>query len=289
MLMKALLVPVDFSDNALRSLEFAIAVARKSYTKVLVCHFYELSSVLPGLTEALRRECRKAALLDMKRFLEKVDSSNVVLETIVSEGDTVEEIGNIVEEEDVTLIVMGTGGGSSFVKRLFGTTAQKVAKKGMCPVLVIPDTTAIRPIESIVYAADFENGDEVTAMQLLKVTALFNASLTFLHVKSERQPDYIDDAAIKENLIRHFPYQPFSFVEIKSRHIAEGISCYVQAHNTSLLAFTILNKPLWEKVEYGSVTKKLLQQLKTPMLALPENGVLLELQYQHAYETDSVS
>ncbi|QCR22559.1 universal stress protein [Pontibacter sp. SGAir0037] len=284
--MKTLLVPVDFTDNALRSLEFAIEIARIANASVLTCHIYELSAVTPGLAEIVRKEFRLEEQAKMNSFLNRVDYKGVAVKTLLREGDTVSEICSIIAEKEIALVVMGTGGGKSLVKKVFGTTAQAIAKKGLCPVLVIPAKAEIKAIESIVYAADFENGDEVSTSQLLKLKELFQASLIFLHIESEKQPNYIDNEYIKANLQANFPNETFEFVEIKNRNVAQGIADYVQQHNTSLLAFTVLGKQLWERVLYGSVTSKLLQNLNIPMLALPENGIFLDLKKQNTAELE---
>ncbi|MDX5438604.1 MAG: universal stress protein, partial [Pontibacter sp.] len=202
------------------------------------------------------------------------------------EGSPAFLVSKAIERYGVSLVVMGTGGGKNLMKRVLGTTAEAVAKLGLCPVLTIPESAVIKPIEHIVYAADFENGDQVTALQLLQLKELFGATLTFLHIKSESQPDYIDDEYIKESLVKQFPSANINFVEIKNKDVAEGISTYVSANNTSLLAFTILNRNLLEKVLHSSVTHKLLQKLYSPMLALPENGTLLELKQQERAEKE---
>ncbi|MDX5421044.1 MAG: universal stress protein [Hymenobacteraceae bacterium] len=282
--MKTLLVPVDFSDNALQALNYAVDLAAKSRSRVLVCHVFETKAVLPGLASYVKGEFRRDAEQDMRSFVERIDMGNVPVETVVVEGDTVREVTRLMEENGVTLVVMGTGGGKSLAKKMFGTTAEAIAKKGLCPVLVIPQGAAVTPITNIVYAADFENGDEVTTMQLLQVKDIFNANLTFLHIKSSRQPDHIDDEYIKENLRRNFPQVDFNFVEIRNDNVAEGIADYVKANDISLLAFTMLSRHVLERVTHISVTSKLLHNLKVPMLAFPENGTLLDLKDEERAE-----
>lgn len=276
--MKTFLVPVDFSSNSLKAFEYALDLALRSNARVIVLHIYQMEQVLPGLSQVVQEESEKEARQKMIVFLAKTDLRNVKIDTVLKEGSVVAEINRIVSGTGVSLIIMGTGGGKNFAKRVFGTTTEAVAKRSLCPVIAIPEQAVIKPIKNIVYAADFENGDQVTTLQLLQLKNLFDATLTFLHIKSDKQPDYIDDDYIKKSLVEQFPEADLEFVEIRNKNVAEGIANFVQTSDTSLLAFTMLNKQLWEKVMYGSVTAKLFRNLKVPMLALPENGTILDLQ-----------
>ena len=47
--MKTLLVPVDFSDNAVRALQYAIELAIQATAEVVVLHSLEIVPSLPGL------------------------------------------------------------------------------------------------------------------------------------------------------------------------------------------------------------------------------------------------
>ncbi|WP_162052953.1 universal stress protein [Pontibacter pamirensis] len=283
--MNTLLVPVDFSENSLRALHYAVDLAAQSDTEVVVMHSFEKKSIVPGFNSGKPLESKTVAQQKLDSLLANMDTRQVPVQAIIREGDAVGEINNAIEEFAVTLVVMGTGGAKNFKEKVFGTTTEAIAKLGLCPVLAIPEGATIGDIQNIVYAADFENGDQVTAMQLLQLKELMNASLTFLHVKSESQPDYIDDEYIKESLVRQFPDAELNFVELQNKDIAEGITNYVRENKASLLAFTVLHREFWDKLFHSSVTSKLLQNLKLPMLALPENGNLLNLRKQTKSET----
>ncbi|MFD2512282.1 universal stress protein [Pontibacter locisalis] len=275
--MKTYLVPVDFSDTSRLALEYALDLAIKTEARVLAIHVYEVAAVLPGFAEVMMQETLRETEKEMSAFLSGIDHRGASLSTIVREGGVVGEISKAIKELNISLVIMGTGGGKNLAKKLFGTTTEAVAKKGLCPVLVIPEGAVIKPIEHIVYAADLENGDELTVLQLLQFKKLFNASITFLHIENDKQPNYIPNEYIKENLQQLYPEAGLRFIEIKQKEVAEGISDFVQAHETSLLAFTIINRHLVDRIGHTSVTSRLLHNLKLPMLALPENGILLDI------------
>ena len=278
--MKTFLVPTDFANNSLRALEYAYDLAREVDARVVVCHIYD-KAFLPGFSYAMEQAYKEEAQKRMRQFLSKANSRDVATETVMRGGNVVDEIAKAIEEFGVSLVVMATAGGKNLKERVFGTRTEAIAKRGLCPVLVLPEGGTIKPIEHIVYAADFENGDQVTALQLLQFKELFNSTLTFLHIKSKKQPDLIDDEYVKGELMKQFPQAEIQFVEVANDDVVEGISRFVQENETSLLAFTMLDRIFLEKITHNSVSTKLLRNLNLPMLALPESGTLLDLQ-RHA-------
>ncbi|MFD2512258.1 universal stress protein [Pontibacter locisalis] len=275
--MKTFLVPTDFSDSSLRALDYACDLAKEVGAKVIVCHIYD-QSALPSFVIAREKAHNEECQQKMSNFLAKSQCEGAMTEPVIKGGNVVEEIVDAIDELGVSLVVMATAGEKSLKERFFGTRTEAIAKRGLCSVLVLPESGTIKPIEHIVYAADFENGDQVTVLQLMQLKELFNSTLTFLHIKSKSQPDLINDEYVKEELIKQFPQADIQFVEIANENVAEGISRFVHETNTSLLSFTMLNRIFLERMTHNSVSAKLLRNLNLPMLALPENGRLLDLQ-----------
>lgn len=114
-------------------------------------------------------------------------------------------------------------------------------------------------------------------MLLFQVKKLFKASLTVLDVKSEAQPDLVDDEEIKANLKRSYPQEDFRFVQIEEKEVAACLIKYVREQKNMLLAFTIMHRTLRHNLFHSSVTSQLLHHLQVPMLALPQFGRLLDL------------
>ena len=278
--MKNILVPTDFSVPALKGLQIALDLTLKTKSCLMVCHIYHSSSAITSDWENMDQQFKREAQNEMNTFLENIDRSTreaVGLKIILKEGNIVNELCKVIEENEVALVVMGTTGGKNFLERFFGTTTESIIKKSLCPVLAIPEKFLFKPIEHIIYASDFEKQEVINMTQLLQVKELYQASLTVLHVKSEAQPDTVDDEEVKTNLRKCFPQEDFRFVQIENKEVAESLVKYVRQQKNTLLAFTIMQRPLWEKLFHNSVTSPLLHQLHVPMLALPQIGRLLNL------------
>ncbi|AKQ45089.1 hypothetical protein TH63_04675 [Rufibacter radiotolerans] len=285
--MKIFLVPTDFSAHAKKALLFALDLALKTNARILVTHVYARPKALLGAPTDHEEEVRKQAVQRMQVFLEEVTSDafvSVPLDFILKEGDIIHRLGQLIEQNNVSLVIMGTQGAHNQMEKFLGTNTESLAKRGLCPVIAVPEQASLEPVKHIVYSSSMEH-DEVSAMnQLLQLKNVFKALLTILHVNSEDQLDLLDDAEIKANLRLQFPEEEFRFDTIEEEDVAAGITAYVMTHPTQLLAFTMLHRDFWERIFLDSVTVKLLQSLHLPMLVLPENGKKLDLLQGVAHE-----
>jgi nucleotide-binding universal stress UspA family protein len=149
------LVPLDGSEHSLRALETAIQIAKKFDAKMTLIHVYSVTvtpiimpepttltpSGVPVMTPAevtkiveTAREVGQKILADGKR---KVESENITVETVLKEGNTVQEIAKLAREARSDLIVMGVKGISKLRELLVGSVSEGVIKQASCPVLVV--------------------------------------------------------------------------------------------------------------------------------------------------------
>jgi len=154
-LFQNLLVPLDGSEHSLRALETAIQIAKKFDAKMTLIHVYSVTvtpvimpepttltpSGVPVMTPAevtkiveTAREAGQKILADGKR---KVESEHIAVETVLKEGNTVQEIAKSAKEARSDLIVMGVKGISKLRELLVGSVSEGVIRQASCPVLVV--------------------------------------------------------------------------------------------------------------------------------------------------------
>ena len=152
---KNVLVPLDGSEHSLRALETAIQIAKKFDAKMTLIHVYSVTvtpvimpepttltpSGVPVMTPAevtkiveTAREAGQKILADGKR---KVESEHIAVETVLKEGNTVQEITKLAKEAKSDLIVMGVKGISKLRELLVGSVSEGVIRQAPCPVLVV--------------------------------------------------------------------------------------------------------------------------------------------------------
>ena len=139
---KKILCAVDFSDHSPRLADYAITLAKSTGAK-LICVYVAPSlsqyvgfHVPPSSIEAFVGEIVSGADASMKAYLD-AHFKGCEVEGRVLVGYPAEEVLNLAEDEDVSLIIMGTHGRKGIDRILFGSVAEKIVKSARCPVLTI--------------------------------------------------------------------------------------------------------------------------------------------------------
>lgn len=138
---KRVVVPVDFSSNTDKVVDYGVSVADKLGAEVLFFHVindfqgYDMMLVHPsfiGMTKDLEQKAeeRMANLVEGHAQRENGVRGHVVV------GDAADEIISYAKLEKADMIIIGTHGVKGLEKILIGSTADRVVKKAPCPVLV---------------------------------------------------------------------------------------------------------------------------------------------------------
>ncbi len=139
---KKILVPTDFSPSARDAVLYAVDLAKTFGADLVVMHAlepvlaYPVYGIETPITIPQQDEVRKSIDVQMKKLLENDIKGAVRTKTLVREGRAPVEIVRAAKEEHVDLIVIGSAGYSAFTYALLGSTAEKVARKASCPVLL---------------------------------------------------------------------------------------------------------------------------------------------------------
>ena len=150
---KRILCPVDFSGHSKEALEHAASFARASLGKLFLFHaiddplsaFYlaETAPVLPNLCErerVTRIDFFNAAIQRGTEMLQNfaVDAARGCnCQYIVECNDPYKRIMEIVHEERIDLVVMGTHGRTGIKHLAMGSVTEKVVRSALCPVLTV--------------------------------------------------------------------------------------------------------------------------------------------------------
>lgn len=151
MVIKNILVPVDFSKFSNTMLATAIKIAESYKAKVHLLHIeedlyriqqgHELSvmdkasiPIIEGFHQTLLRECGKKLNEYLHRIPQAVRGS-----ADMREGHPTEMILNYINENSIDLVVLGSHGESDLAAVLLGSTTDKLARKAPCSVFIVKD------------------------------------------------------------------------------------------------------------------------------------------------------
>jgi nucleotide-binding universal stress UspA family protein len=142
MLVRKILVPVDFSSHSNAALELAIDFAKSFEASITLLHCYQLSPsggspygiVMPP---EYCEKIREAAERYLKKWCEKAAAAGIEVDYSSSSANPAQEILRRAEEIGADLIVMGTNGLTGISHLMIGSIAERTLRLAPCPVMTI--------------------------------------------------------------------------------------------------------------------------------------------------------
>jgi nucleotide-binding universal stress UspA family protein len=138
---KKILCPLDFSNNALEALDYAVDFARQNDGQLILLHVVDnpLADQYGPTAQNFYAEVEHA-LEKSKQMLADAARTHAVgvpCETIAKRGNPYEEIIDLANAQQADLIVMSTHGRTGPQRLLIGSVAEKVVRTAPCPVLTV--------------------------------------------------------------------------------------------------------------------------------------------------------
>lgn len=139
LMVKNILVPVDFSRTSLEALRYAIPIARRFHAKISLLHVIVELPYPPelGFTAKSENEILESVENRMDRLANMTMTRGIYKRRFVRVGNAAEAITLVAREEKCDLIILTTHGWTGFKHFTMGSTAEKVVRLAPCPVLAV--------------------------------------------------------------------------------------------------------------------------------------------------------
>lgn len=271
---KRILFPTDFSEKTENALPFLVDMAKKTKSEIVFFNAYRIPQMITDLPyDAIEEEVKtmeKASLSNLSNIIDKVKEQYPEMDTncVSRAGEFAAELKDVVEDYNISLIVMATKGVEGIATSIFGTHAATAIESVNCPVIVVPQQTPFSTIKNIAFASEYHESDIETIQFLADIADLFDAKLTVVNVYAEnlilerlRTNEFQD--IVKESV----KYPMISFKYLKGDDVYATIENYVEENDVDLIAMTTHHRKLFEKLFQQSITKKMVKHGKTPLMA----------------------
>jgi universal stress protein A len=140
-LLRRILVPIDFSDESHAALAYAVALVGQFGASLHLLHVIEAvvaGETLPWqLGPRAERVIESSAWDDLLGLLSPEDQRRLRAELAVEGGLPSVEIIRYAKEHAIDLIAMGTHGRTGVKNLLMGSVAENVVRQAPCPVLIL--------------------------------------------------------------------------------------------------------------------------------------------------------
>ncbi|MEZ4885366.1 MAG: universal stress protein [Chitinophagales bacterium] len=282
--MNNILVPTDFSENAVNAFRYALHIAAKQNASITTLHIYSLNissleiGTPPELMQSILENQEEREGEHYKEFAEKLhleataeNLAHVPVVHKLTEGLVVDEIVQESMDEDPDLIVLGTDGVDNLADRLFGTTTSNVIENVDCAVLTVPAGAEYNGLHRIAYASDFNKDDVGALKEMLELAGLFGATIHVVHVSEEGAPTDEDQRRmeeLEENFIATEEAGKIVFDLISAENVVVGLEQYLEKEAIDMLVMFKEKESFWERLFSPSLTKKIALHGKKPLLVL---------------------
>lgn len=267
-LMKNILVPTDFSENANHALEFAIAIAQQFDATIHLIHAYHVTSHAGHLANVVRvvREDRAKELAELMGSLE-ARNLGIQIEGRAKKGHPNQVMEDEVKKMEVDLVVMGTLGASNLGEKLLGSTTSNLIKNLQVPLLAVPKDALFRNLSGVVVALDALSMPTPSALNpMISIASKRALNIKLVHVSGDTvhtdiDPiiyEYLDEVAVK-----------YSYEKVQANDPLEGILSASDAG--SMLCLVARQRGWFERLFHSSMSQKVALHAQVPLLILQDN------------------
>ncbi len=279
--MKNILVPTDFSDNALKAALYAAEIAKRNGATVSFLHSVpvgteKLEEPLP-LYDKYKNLVLEETKGELEKFRNSVTSiySTIKTNVIIKDGAVVNDIVEYSDSNKSSLIIMGTKGASGIKEALIGTVATDTISRSRVPVLVVPGDYEMKEPDGILFATHHFEEKKTLLSIIIELARLFGATIhvvVFINLDTVYSGEFTE---YNERLTQYLGFLTKTYPDVKFRgEVIDGkdfenaIELYHLHHETDMAAMITYPKGFWEKVFHKSVTRKMAFHSTTPVLAI---------------------
>lgn len=267
---QTLLIPTDFSNNALVATNYALKLAAYLQANVHILHVYKpftsaFQSELANKTDAQR--AKAGAEKGMKDFLEKLGNQNSAFDSSIIEGNLVDAVGAFVVEKRVDVIVMGTHGASGTRKDWLGSNTYDVAKEIEIPLLIVPEHSVEFTLERSVFFTDYQKNDFKVLKSLLKLLGNDDTPCTLVHVTEQNPEDQkriLVDWSLE--LANTSGYRTIDTALISSKENLSVVNDTIEQLHADLCLLTLIEgRGFFERFLHKSLARAIIINPKVPV------------------------
>jgi nucleotide-binding universal stress UspA family protein len=246
--MKKLLVLTDFTPNAAHAAAAALRLCSKLNTDILLYHALPFIPLIPSdsggiyvnerarmlFEDSQERLSQEAA--DFRKRMADLPGRHPVIDTGNGEGALGDVIGDLTNDPNIEMVIMGGRSGGALDHLLSGSDTGATIRKSGKPVLIIPMKAPDAIFKKVVFATDFGTSDIAAVNYLLQLSKRLGFRLDVVHVlrHGEVVTELGPELAFRKFLAQH----ALNCNQVFSEDVHGGLRHYCAAQAADLLAMT---------------------------------------------------
>lgn len=276
--MRKILIPTDFSENAMNALRYAVELFKYERSDFFVLHAYadevydHNTLVSRDIFDELKTTIQKNSDKELTNILTSIHkiSPNPRHEykLLSMFGNLIDEANELVDKENIDILIMGTKGKTDDRKLTFGSNTLQVLKYVKCPLLAIPNGCIYNSPKNILFPTNYQLPFNRRELKLLStLTKSFRSTINFLYVTdctklSIRQED--NKGFLKESL----PETTLMFHRTAPGDLTNAINQFIQNNQIDFLTMINSRHSYLESILCQSTIDKIGLHIKIPFLVM---------------------
>ncbi len=289
---RKILVPVDFSPHSKSAARFALKLAKAYNSEIKLLHvftspivdmvpFSDMASIQIDIdiSHGIMQEKARDELIgffeELKAYAAKNGMDDLRMGYSLREGYVSQGIAEMCRYYKPGMLIMGTKKEGFRSSELVGSVVANVVKETRTPVLVIPEDTMLTDlseVQNVLYATRFEQSDMLSIRKLLTILSEFQLNITCANVCENPDSTLVkaNMTVLKEYITKVSKKANVTCELIRGESTAQGFADYMREKEVNLLALTMHNRTLLDRLFNPSLTRKMLSEAHIPLLIFPE-------------------
>lgn len=267
--MKRILVPFDFSPQAIEAFKFAVNIAQKEGAEIFMLHSIEFPAMInSSIALEFEREYlaanRVKAIKRMNRIAHRL-TKKTRINTMVDFGGSVPSILRAIKTSEVDLIVMGTQGASGLREITIGSNTEKIVRRSTIPVIAI--RKAAKSISNIVFPfVPLDNNQNEIIESVKNLQQLFEAKLHIVFINTPSS--FMKDSQMKPAMAafsKKYDLGDCTLDIYNDSTEAEGIINYTKHLKEPMVAIATHGRRGISHLVNGSIAETVVNHIKFPI------------------------
>lgn len=278
--MKKILFPTDFSETANNAFLYALNLAKSIDAQVYVLHVYELPMITGSLSAGLIQNVYETVELgsfdnfkdnipQLRQIADENGLNEIPIKFILEEGNFLYILREIIGEESVDFVVMGTDGNTGIEKMLFGSNTINAITSMKVPILSIPHGMSFKGFKNIGFTTVFDQKDKDALKYLIEIANRHHAKIHCMHVSKDGK---FNQQAMKD-WQDQFAGDPIVFEVYHDADPVNAVLDFIKEKQIDLLTVVSRNKGFFDKIFSPGFTKKIANKNITPLFVFHEQKV----------------
>jgi nucleotide-binding universal stress UspA family protein len=283
--MKKILVPTDFSKPAQIAVDVAVDIAKQANSQLILLHVIEEASgtsfnitgevdVSAGWEDKLfTMKLIERSKKQMAKAMEQLKDAGVKVKQELRVGTAFHGMRDIISEQKVDLVVMGTAGRTKLEEMVIGSNTEKVVRHSKCPVLTIHKKPVTTDFKNIVYATSMSKDEEVFSRIVRNTQMLYDATVHLVRVNTPG--NFQRDAVVKkymQDFAKKLQLKNFTLNIFNDLSEEEGIIYFADSINADLIAMATRGRTGFAHVLAGSIAEEVVSHARRPVLTFVTKG-----------------